>query len=592
MKLNQMKESIFKRRSISFVFVALLIILLVPAPLLRAEEKASLLDKVPDGIATVFYAKDVRDGLKPFLKSDYYGKVKDLSLFEGPLKSDISAPVLSLLGDIEETTGLKVTLKKILFIVGDEAVFYSTRIVGGEAHVAVVETGWFKGLLIDVISKLHSGIQAEALPGFEAWSLAVGAKRLYYVHIPGYTVISDDSGALTTQWQMFFGSSPNALSQNPAFLKALSGAGNQYHVLIFHVVTKPGEGEKGIIARGERLLAESESFCITIALEKGGAVIKLFSPYLEGRGIGTFRSLGEASDRAFDFGTYPKDTAAIVTFSSFDAKVLYPHFYQYWFSDTYERMNYIEYLKKWRNEKGFDLEAGIIDNLGSGASFFLAGLRYEGRNPYPNAALSFGIQNENREVLVKNLSALFSYASMASGPNVVRYGDADIYYMGDFRYREGTWSSNTYIETIKTNPGFALTEQDLIAFRDFGAIAGMMDTKIFSDIGNRLGEANGPLAFGSLASSPVFSEAVKLLPPENYDIFLFVDGSRSVSLIETYIINLSSHFKYFLYQDAEKRFIPLLELTRSSFVTFYGGVAFKKDGISGEFKLVSRDIDN
>ncbi len=52
MKLNQMKEPIFKRRSISFVFVALLIILLVPAPLLRAEEKASLLDKVPDGIAT------------------------------------------------------------------------------------------------------------------------------------------------------------------------------------------------------------------------------------------------------------------------------------------------------------------------------------------------------------------------------------------------------------------------------------------------------------------------------------------------------------------------------------------------------------
>jgi len=61
--------------------------------------------------------------------------------------------------------------------------------------------------------------------------------------------------------------------------------------------------------------------------------------------------------------------------------------------------------------------------------------------------------------------------------------------------------------------------------------------------------------------------------------------------LENYLVNLSANYTYFLYQDSEKRLLPLLELTRRGFVSCSGGVNFAPDAIEGTFTLTTKDID-
>ncbi len=94
-----------------------------------------------------------------------------------------------------------------------------------------------------------------------------------------------------------------------------------------------------------------------------------------------------------------------------------------------------------------------------------------------------------------------------------------------------------------------------------------------------------------LTKSAAFIEAQKKIPADNYDLYGYVDGNNAVSLLEDYLVNLSANYTYFLYQDSEKRLLPLLELTRHAFVSCSGGINFSGDAIEGTVTLTAKDID-
>ena len=66
----------------------------------RAAAPDELFGLVPENVESLIYLRDLKQGLSPFLGSDYYDEVRDLAVFDGPFKSDLSAPILTKLGAI------------------------------------------------------------------------------------------------------------------------------------------------------------------------------------------------------------------------------------------------------------------------------------------------------------------------------------------------------------------------------------------------------------------------------------------------------------------------------------------------------------
>ena len=581
------------------IFFAIFLFLIVPLFIVSqssevcAKETKELYEIVPASAKSLVYFKDLEGGLKPLLKSDFYNDVKNMSLFEGPIKTDVSAPILSLLGDVEEALGMKMTIKRILYAIGKRAVFYETEASGRTAWVSVLETGWFKGLIIDILSQTNKSIVREEVLGFSPWVINVQGKKLYYKRLSEYIIVSNSPHALLSQWEVIAGTNTNTLSQDPDFIKYLTAlkdkSNNDSHIMLFHRMTEPKTGETGLLGRAERLMGGNESLFLGVIFTDLGADVYIYSPYAPDNSGADLRAL--EGRKNLNLKNIPGETAVLVAFSAFDPEVIYSIFYQNWFYDVGERIRYLSIVNKWKLSSGFDIEGGILKNLDGGAFFALTGLGYEGREPHLLTMASFGIKDNGEDKLISNLSSLSDYAFRDEGPNILNYGGAEIHYMGQFRESEIEWSGREYIRPIKANPGFALKGERLYLFRDASTMTRLIDIETLSVIEPKLKDQGDLFSSDFLLKTKAFSDSQTDLSADNYDLYLFVNGENSVSLLETYIVNLSAHYKYFLYRDAEKRFLPFLEHLRRSFVSFYGGINFEGEAIAGEFRLVVRDLD-
>ena len=142
-----------------------------------------------------------------------------MSLFKGPIKTDVSVPMLSLLGNIEEAIGIKVTVKRILYVIGERAIFYETEASGIKSWVAVVDTGGFKGKIIEFVSKVKKGIVKEEVLGYSPWVVSLEGRKIYYKRLSDYIVVSNSPQALLSEWEVIAGTNTNTLSLDPNFTK-------------------------------------------------------------------------------------------------------------------------------------------------------------------------------------------------------------------------------------------------------------------------------------------------------------------------------------------------------------------------------------
>jgi hypothetical protein len=561
----------------------------VSAPGAPAEAPSELYRLIPESADSFVYLRDLKQGLSPFLKSDYYDEVSDLSVFDSPLKTDVSAPLLARLGQFEKATGIRPTPRRLLWVVGKRAVFFTTTVSGAKASAGIFESGPIKRFIINVVSVFSGAVTKEDRGTYSVWVVTTGSKRIYYKTIPGYTVFSDSPDLFKTTWETVTGTNPATLAGNAAAMDLLSRLSPNYHILYYSTtVMKPDRAEKGLAARAARLLSGTDALALAVTFTPTGAEVALRAPYSAGEARSDLARLGTLPDKAaVDLGSIPGETAGLVVFRAFDPEIVYTHFSRTWFSDLTERVNYISVLKKWNEKGGFDLEGGIINNLGRGATAALVGLGWEGEKPHLQVIVSAGVRPGGEAALSENLSKLFTYSFFDTGPQVLSFDNAAISYMGQFREKSLDWNGSDYLVTVKANPGFAFWNGRLFLFWDFSTMERLIDVSALSSM-----SATGDLfARDPLTKSAPFTEAQKKTPAGNYDLYVYVDGNNAVSLLEDYLVNLSANYTYFLYQDSEKRLLPLLELTRRSLVSYSGGINFSADALEGSFTLTTKDLD-
>ena len=547
---------------------------------------AELYKIVPESADTVIIFNNLKEDLKPFVRSDFYKQARKLSIFDAEISSDISAPLLSALGDAEEALGFNITLKRLLFVMGNSAVLYTTDIDGEKATVLTIKTEWFKRFILGIVSRIKGGITREEVAGISMWTADAGDEKLYFENMSGYTVFSDSPHAIKAQLNILDEGASKTISENDDFTALLSNIDKDYHLLIYQ---KEISKDPSLTHRALRLINGGNSLIASVTFRDGGADVSLYAPYLPDGGerayFNGFAELGKLEDKTPpDVYLVPAETALLVTFNALDPIIFYDHFYQNWFYDVNERANYLSVLNKWKVEKGFDIEGGIIANLGGGALLTVTGPGYDGRRPYLKTMVAFGVNGGGEESLASNVSALMKYAMKYSGPETIAYSDAEIYYMGGFREKNIEWTGNTYLNTRLVNPGFALKDERLYLARDITTIMRIIDLETL----RAMDGAKDLVSRDFLVNSRAFIDSQKDLPIEDYDLYLFIDGEKMVSVVETYLVNLKAHYRYFLYEDSEKMIIPLLELSRESFVSLYGGLDFgveAEGGVKGTFHL-------
>lgn len=556
----------------------------------RGESPDELLGLVPESAESLIYLRDLKKGLSPFLGSDYYGEVSELSAFDGPFKSDLSAPLLTKLGDFEKSTGIRPTPRRVLWMVGKRAVFFTTRLPSGPASAGIVETGFFKRLIIGIASVFSGGVAKEDWGGYSVWVITAGERHLYYKTTKKYTVFSDSAELFKTQWEAMSGSAAAPISNNPRFAGILSRLPAGYHILSYSTrVMNPDPEKKGIRARMTRLLKGTDAVAAAVTFTETGLDATVLAPYAANEDAAEFIALGAlADDPPVDLGQMPGEAAALIAFRAFEPGVLYTHFSKSWFGDVTERIAYISVLKTWNEKGGFDLEGGIINNLGRGAVVALAGLGWEADKPHLKVIASVGVKPGGEEALSENLAKLFTYSFFDTGPQVITLDGTPLSHMGVFREKTLAWNGSEYDVSVKANPGFAFRDGKLFLFWDVSTMQRLIDNAALSTMNEKTGDLFDR-AF--LVKSAPFVEAQKEIAAGDYDLYGYVDGNNAVSVLEEYLVNLSANYRYFLYQDSEKRLLPLLELTRRSFVSCSGGVNFTADAIEGTFTLTTRDID-
>jgi hypothetical protein len=572
------------------VSIAILILCtLLTGPRASGGEPAGLIDKVSAKAETLVYFKDVKKGLSPFLKSSFYNDVEDLSIFKGPIRTDVSAPAISALGDVEKGLGISITPGRVICLIGRDAVIYKLRAGGGRASVAVVEVGWLKRFLIKAVSDHKGSISKENIDGISAYSTVAGERKVFYTLTASHVILSDSPLALKSQHDALAGGG-DTIGDDPGFKKGVSSVPDGYHVLIYHKITKPEAYETKLVKRGERLLADVETVFASITFTGSGADVSLYAPMKPGNTDKIIAGLGEVGKRpAPEIEYLPAVTAGFVAFNSYDPNILYANFIKNWFSGVYEQVNYVTILRKWKDEAGFDFEEGIVSNITGGTLLAATGIGYEGREPYVKVFSCFGVKEGGEEAVTENLANIFDYAFWDDGPTLLEYGGASLYYMGELWEEEVDWSGSKYIKTRVVNPGFGINKDRLYFYRDITTIGRLINAPVLDEI-NRAG-GSGSLDGDFLVKSPPYVDAQGDLPLSDYDLYLYLSGENLTNTVEKYIINLNAHYRYFLYEDAEKRLIPLLELTRGSFVSLYGGINFGRDAIEGKFRLVAKDLD-
>jgi hypothetical protein len=555
----------------------------------RAADSDDLYRLMPENVESFIYLRDLKQGLGPFLGSDYYDDVSDLAVFDGPFKSDLSAPILTRLGDFEKSTGIRPTPRRLLWIFGKRALVYTTNTAGVKASAGVFETGFFKRLVINAVSIFSGGVTKEDWGTYSVWVGTAGARHIYYKTTKGYTVFSDSPDLFKSQWEITTGKTPAAPTGNPLVMNLAAKLPKEYHILYYSAgVVNPDPAQKGLTARLLRLLAGTDAVAATITFTETGLDAALYAPYSPGEAKSDLSRLGTLTDKAsIDLGSIPGETAALIAFRAFDPTILYTHFSKSWFGDVTERIAYISVLNTWKQKGGFDFEGGIINNLGRGATAALVGLGWEAEKPHLKVIASVGVKPGGEAALSANLSKLFSYSFFDTGPQVLSFDNAAISYMGQFREKTLNWNGSDYIVSVKANPGFSFWGGRLYAFWDVSTMEQLIDNATLSS----MKKAGGLFDRDLLVKSAPFIEAQKKIPATNYDLYGYVDGNNAVSLLEDYLVNLSANYTYFLYQDSEKRLLPLLELTRSAFVSCSGGINFTADAIEGTFTLTTKDLD-
>jgi hypothetical protein len=555
----------------------------------RAAAPDELFGLVPENVESLIYLCDLKQGLSPFLKSDYYDEVSDLAVFDGPFKSDLSAPILTKLGDFEKSTGIRPTPRRVLWMVGKRALFFTVSGPSGKASAGIVETGFFKRLVIKAVSIFSGGVSKQDWGAYTAWVVTAGGKNIYYNSIEGYTIFSDSAELFKSQWDMVSGKTGAALSGNARFTGLVSRLPEQYHILYYSTgIMSPDPEKKGLWARTARLLKGTDAVAATVTFTETGCDAAVLAPYSAGESRTGLSALGALTDTPpIDLGQIPGETAALVAFPAFDPGILYTHFSRSWFGDVNERIAYVSVLNTWKEKGKFDLEGGIVNNLGRGATAALVGLGWEGQKPHLKMIASVGVKPGGEAALSENLGKLFAYSFIDAGPQVLAFDNATLSYMGGFREKTLNWNGSEYDVSVKANPGFAFWGGRLVLFWDFSTMARLIDNAALSSM-----KGAGELFDRDfLVKSPAFIEAQKKIASDKYDLYGYVDGNNAVSLLEEYLVNLSANYTYFLYQDSEKRLLPLLELTRGAFVSCSGGINFTADALEGTFTLTAKDLD-
>lgn len=554
-----------------------------------ADSTDELFGQAPENVQSLVYLRDLRQGLSSFLGSDYYDEVSALALFDGPLKTDISAPILTKFGEFENSTGIRPTPRRILWIVGKRALFFTVPGSGGAASAGIVETGFFKRLVINAVSIFSGGIAKEDWGTYSVWVATVGSRHLYYKTTKGYTIFSDSAELFKSQLDRAAGNGTATLANNPRFTNLLARLGKEYHILYYStVVMNPDPGKKGLSARMARLLNGTDAVGATITFTETGCDAAVVAPYSLGEARSGLAALGALPDAPpIDLGQMPGETAALIVFGAFDPGVLYTHFSMSWFGDVTERIAYISVLKTWKDKGGIDFEGGIINNLGRGATAALIGVGWEAEKPHLKMIGSVGTRPGGEAALSENLSKFFAYSFSDAGPQVLTFDNATLSYMGEFRGKTLNWNGSEYTVSVHANPGFAFRGPTLYLFWDLSTMQRIMDNAALAS----MTETAQLFDRDFLVNSAAFIDAQEKHPAGAYDLYGYLDGNNAVSLLENYLVNLSSRYTYFLYQDSEKRLLPLLELTRHALVSCSGGVNFAPDAIEGAFSLTAKDLD-
>ncbi|MBN2224358.1 MAG: hypothetical protein JW765_06745 [Deltaproteobacteria bacterium] len=555
----------------------------------RGGDADELFRLIPENVGSFIYLRDLKQGLSPFLSSDYYDEVSDLAVFDGPFKTDLSAPILTRLGDFEKSTGIRPTPRRLLWIVGKRALFFTAGGMGTGASAGVFETGSFKGLVINLVSVFSGGVAKQDWGDYSVWVVTAGGRQIYYKTTKGYTIFSDSPDLFKDQWEIVTGNNPAAPPRNSRVMNLVSRLPQGYHILYYSTdVMKPDPAAKGLGARMVRLLSGTDAVAAAVTFTQTGFDAALYAPYSTGEAKSDLARLGTLTDKAsIDLGPIPGETAALVVFRAFDPSILYTHFSKSWFGDVTERVAYISVLNTWKDKGGFDLEGGIVNNLGRGAMAALVGLGWEAEKPHLKMIASVGVKPGGEVALSGNLSKLYSYSFFDGGPQVITLDNASLSYMGVFREKTIDWNGSDYIVSVKANPGFAFWGGRLFAFWDLSTIQQLIDNEAISS----MERAGGLFDRDFLVKSAPFIEAQKKIAADDYDLYAYLDGNNAVSLLENYLVNLSANYTYFLYQDSEKRLLPLLELTRRTFVSCSGGINFTADAVEGTFTLTTKDLD-
>ncbi|MBN1882750.1 MAG: hypothetical protein JW885_11295 [Deltaproteobacteria bacterium] len=543
---------------------------------------------VPANAESVVVVKNLDDALRPFFKSDFYRRAKKLSLFSGPMKTDVSVPLLSMIGAIRDGLGPLAKPERALWLLGDEAVFYTGIVNGDEAAVGVCTVSGMRGGLIELALKLVGNAAKTEVSGITPYVVTTETVTIYIQRVGDYLIVSDSPWALRNQWEALSGTGGETLAGDAALTETIAGLPDGWDILYITTLSSAVSGRDDMTARLARLASPCEHITAAVEITKTGLTVTVRGPYKAERMFPGIKTIVPAAPGGMDYSLFPADTTALCVVNNLSPIEIYDHFYLNWFSDVGERANFIAVLKKWEAEAGFSVRNGIIAKLASPSYLAFTGIGYQGREPYPDVVVSCAradVSGDGEDLLAEQLNALFSYSTGRGMPLVSRYGTSTVHVVGDFTEEEIEWTGNTYLRYHPASPGFAFRDDRVSFFRDTGAIFSTEDMAVLSSLGDE-----GAFSGEFLAHRPAFSAATADLPPEAYDVYLYIDGENAAVDIETYLINLSEHYRYFLYRDAMETTVPLLELVKEGCEAFYGGIVLEGDGVRGEFRLTVSDI--
>ena len=543
---------------------------------------------VPTNAESVVVVKDLDNALKPFFKSDFYRRAKKLSLFSGPIKTDVSVPMLSMIGAIRDGLGPLATPKRALWLLGDEAVFYTASVNGDEAAVGMCTASGMRGRLFELALKLVGNAELVDAAGITPYTVTTQTVTIYIQRVGDYLIVSDSPWALRAQWEALSGTGGAVLAIDTALAQTIAEFPEGWDILYINTLSSAVTGKKEMTARLSRLASSCSHIMAAVEVTKTGLTVTVRGPYETERILTGIKTVVPAAPGGMDYSRFPAETTALCVVNDISPIEIYDHFYLNWFSDVGERANFISVLKKWETDGGFSLRNGIVAKLASPSYLALTGVGYQGREPYPDVVVSCAEASgstEDEDLLTEQLDALLSYSVLWGPAMEYRYGTSTIHTAGEFTEEEIEWTGSAYLRYYPASPGFAFRNDRVLFFRGAGAAFRTEDMAALSNLGG-----DGAFADEFLANRPAFSGALTALPPEQYDVYLYIDGENVAIDAETYLINLSEHYRYFLYRDAKDTMVPFLELVREGCEAFYGGITLEEDGVRGEFRLTVSDI--